>query len=78
MEVGKRKRVDSLGKMLVIFGVVIALVGAALWWFGRGGGGALLPGDIVIERKNVRFYFPVVTCLVLSLVLSLVAWLLRR
>jgi len=68
---------DSLGKSLVLFGLVIAAIGAALWIFGRGGGG-FLPGDIVIEKKNVRFYFPVVTCLVISLVLSLIAWLTRR
>ena len=68
---------DSLGKSLVVLGVVITLVGALVWLLGRHGGG-LLPGDIVVERKNVRFYFPVVTCLVLSVVLSVIAWLFRR
>ena len=68
---------DSLGKNLVLIGLVIAAVGAALWLFGRSGGG-LLPGDIVVEKKNVRFYFPIVTCLVISLVLSAIAWLMRR
>ncbi len=68
---------DTLGKNLVIIGLLLALVGAALWVFGRHGGG-LLPGDIVVERKNFRFYFPVVTCLVVSAVLSLLAWLLRK
>jgi hypothetical protein len=69
--------VDSLGKNLVIIGLLLATIGGALWLFGRHGGG-LLPGDIVVERKNVRFYFPVVTCLVVSAVLSLLAWLFRR
>lgn len=68
---------ESMGKMLVVFGLVIALVGVAVWVFGRSGGG-LLPGDIVIEKKNVRFYFPIVTCIVVSVVLSLIAWLMRR
>jgi hypothetical protein len=68
---------DSLGKNLVLIGLLLAAVGGVLWAFGRHGGG-FLPGDIVIERKNVRFYFPVVTCLVVSAVLSLLAWLLRR
>lgn len=68
---------DSLGKTLVVVGLTIAAVGAALWLFGRSGGG-FLPGDIVVERRNVRFYFPIVTCLVISAVLTLVAWLLRR
>jgi hypothetical protein len=68
---------DSLGRNLVVIGLLIAVAGAVLWVFGRHGGG-LLPGDIVVERKNVRFYFPVVTCLVVSAVLSLVSWWLRR
>lgn len=68
---------DALGKNLVVMGLVLAAVGAALWFFGRHGG-AFLPGDIVVERKNFRFYFPVVTCVVVSLVLSAIAWLLRR
>jgi hypothetical protein len=53
------------------------VIGALLWVFGRGAS-ALLPGDIVIEKKNVRFVFPAVTCLVASLGLSLLAWLFRR
>jgi hypothetical protein len=69
--------VDSLGKTLVAVGLTIAVVGAVLWVLGRNTGG-VLPGDIVIERKNFRFYFPIVTCLVVSAVLSLLAWLLRR
>ena len=74
---GKHFRVDSLGKSLVVVGLIIAALGALLWLFGRGGGD-LLPGDIVLEKKNVRIYFPIVTCLVISLVLSLIAWLFRR
>lgn len=69
--------VDSLGKNLVVIGLLLAAVGAALWLFGRAGGG-FLPGDIVVEKRNVRFYFPVVTCLVVSVVLSVIAWLIRR
>lgn len=68
---------DNIGKILVVAGLLVAAVGAALWIFGRSGG-ALLPGDIVIERKTFRFYFPIVTCLVVSVALSLIAWLMRR
>ena len=68
---------ESLGKTLFVLGLGIALVGAAFWLFARAGGG-FLPGDIVVEKKNVKFYFPIVTCLLLSVVVSLVAWLLRR
>jgi hypothetical protein len=68
---------ESMGKLMIYAGLVIALVGVAVWFFGRSGGG-FLPGDIVVERKNVRFYFPIVTCIAVSVVLSLVAWLMRR
>jgi hypothetical protein len=68
---------SGFGWLLVIGGLVIAGIG--LIWvlvpnlprLGR------LPGDIVIERGNCRFYFPVVTCIVISVVLSLVTWLIR-
>ena len=73
----KYSDVESIGRTLLVIGLVIAAVGALLWLFGRSGGG-FLPGDIVVERKNVRFYFPIVTCLVISLVLTLIAWLMRR
>jgi hypothetical protein len=68
---------DSLGKTLIVVGLVIAGVGAALWLLGRSGW-SWLPGDIVVEKKNVRFVFPIVTCLVVSVVLSVIAWLMRR
>lgn len=76
-EFAETDRVETLGKTLLWAGLILALAGAALWWFGRSSGG-FLPGDILIEKRNVRFYFPVVTCIVSSVVLSLVAWLLRR
>ncbi len=68
---------DALGRNLVVIGLLLAAVGAVLWLVGRHGGG-LLPGDIVIGRRSVRFYFPVVSCLVVSVVLSLLAWWWRR
>jgi hypothetical protein len=48
-----------------------------VWFFGRSGG-AFLPGDIVVQRKHGTFYFPIVTCLVVSVVLSVMFWLMRR
>ena len=57
---------------LLITGVgVIWLWGSSLFWFGR------LPGDIVIEREQFRFYFPLATCILLSLLLSAVLWIVR-
>jgi Protein of unknown function (DUF2905) len=69
---------NEFGKILVVVGLGIALAGLLLWsgvgrgWFGR------LPGDIHYSRGNVNFYFPLATCLLLSIVLSLLLWLFRR
>ena len=60
----------DLGRMLAIFGGVMMLVGLALWagvgagWLGR------LPGDIRIERGHTAFYFPIVTCIIISIVVT--------
>jgi hypothetical protein len=68
---------NSLGWAVVILGLTVA--GFGLIWvllpnFPRPG---RLPGDIVIEGKNSRFYFPIVTCLLISVVLSVIAWIIR-
>jgi uncharacterized membrane protein YidH (DUF202 family) len=61
----------ELGKFIVMIGVITTLVGLVMWsglapkWLGR------LPGDIRIEREHSAFYFPIVTCIVISIVLSL-------
>ena len=66
----------QLGRFLVIVGVLLVAVGlllmagAKLPFFNLG----RLPGDIAYKGKNVQFYFPIVTCLVLSVVLTLVFW----
>jgi hypothetical protein len=70
--------VNEIGKVLVVAGVVLAIVGGLLWsGFGRGWLGRL-PGDIHYTRGNVSFYFPLVTSILLSVVLSAVVWLLRK
>ncbi|MGZ4967449.1 MAG: DUF2905 domain-containing protein [Chthoniobacterales bacterium] len=67
----------EIGKLLVIGGIVMTLLGLALWsgygsWLGK------LPGDIRIERGNGGFYFPIVTCIIISIVVSLLMALFRR
>jgi hypothetical protein len=70
--------VRELGKFVVVIGVVTTLVGLVMWsgfapkWLGR------LPGDIRIERGDSAFYFPIVTCIILSIVLSLLLSIFRR
>ena len=66
-----------LGPILVLLGVALAVVGLLVWtgalsWFGR------LPGDVRVERANVRFYFPITSMILISLALTLLLNLLRR
>lgn len=68
---------ERLGKSLLVCGLLLAAVGAGIAWLGRSDG-KLLPGDFVMERRNIRFYFPLATCLIISLALSVVAWFSRR
>jgi len=70
--------VQDVGKLLFITGLVLTVIGAVLWKTGGLGGLGRLPGDIVIEKGNSSFYFPIVTCILISLVLTLLAWLFRR
>ncbi|MFA9479879.1 DUF2905 domain-containing protein [Phycisphaerales bacterium AB-hyl4] len=64
----------TTGKILLTIGCVLIVVGGAVWLAGRLGFRGL-PGDIVYEADGVRVYFPLVTCLVLSAVATLVVWL---
>ncbi len=64
-------------RALIIIGLAVAAVGLAWPWLSRLGLGRL-PGDIRIETENGVFYLPLVTCLVISVVLSLLLWLIRR
>ena len=69
---------NEVGKLLFISGLILAVVGLLLWsgigrgWLGR------LPGDLHYSRGNFTFFFPIVTCVVLSLLLTLILWLFRK
>jgi hypothetical protein len=68
----------ELGKVLVALGLLIALVGLVLWTgFGRGWLGQL-PGDIRLSRGNTHFFFPLATCLAISVIASLLLWWFRK
>lgn len=62
---------------MVVLGIVLVVLGLAMPWLGKLGLGRL-PGDILVERENFTFYFPIATSLLISLVLSLLLWLLGR
>ncbi len=69
---------SDLGRFLIIIGAIMVLVGVVLYlspkipWLGR------LPGDIVIKRQNFTFYFPLGTCILLSIILTLILYLFRK
>ena len=62
---------------LIAIGILLVAVGLSWPWLTRLGLGRL-PGDIVVERGGFGFYFPIVTCLIVSAVLSFILWLLNR
>lgn len=69
---------NELGKLLVVVGLVLVVAGVLLWsglgrdWLGR------LPGDVHYSRGNFTFYFPLMTCVLVSVVLTLILWLLKK
>jgi hypothetical protein len=66
-----------MARFLIVLGLAILLIGLLWPYLARIGLGRL-PGDIVIQRDNVTFYFPLMTCLLLSLLFSLVFWVVNR
>ena len=69
---------SGLGKILIIFGIAMAGIGILLVlapkipWLGK------LPGDILVEKDNFHFYFPLTTCIIISIILTLLFYLFRR
>ena len=69
---------NEIGKNLMVLGLLIAGLGALLWsgigkgWFGK------LPGDIHYTKGNFSFYFPIVTCILVSVILTFILWLFRK
>ena len=69
---------NDIGKILIAVGLLLAAVGLFLTLGGRLNFIGKLPGDIRIERDNFSFFFPLGTCLLISMLLSLILWLFRR
>lgn len=67
-----------MGKMLIVMGIVLIIlgiiitVGPKIPWIGR------LPGDIIIKKEHFSFYFPITSCIIISIVLTLLFYLLRK
>ena len=66
-----------MSRILIIIGLILLAAGLLWPWIQKAGLGRL-PGDIVIERENFRFYLPVTTMIIVSVVISLILWLLRK
>jgi Protein of unknown function (DUF2905) len=70
--------IQYIGKFLIVFGILIVVLGGLLLlsgkipWIGR------LPGDIIIHRKNLTFYFPLATSILLSAILTLIFWVIGK
>ena len=68
----------SLGKSLIVIGLIIAAIGVLLTLAGRIPWIGRLPGDIYIKKENFTFYFPLATSIIVSILLTLILWLFRR
>jgi hypothetical protein len=69
---------QGLGKSLIVFGLIIAAVGVVLTFAGKIPWLGRLPGDIYVKRDNFTFYFPLATSILISVIISLILWLLRK
>jgi uncharacterized protein HemY len=68
----------GLGKTLILLGIVLVIVGLFFSFGGRIPWLGQLPGDIYIQRERYSFYFPLTTCIVISVIITIVLYLLRR
>ena len=69
---------NELGKVLIVTGILFVAIGLLLTFGGKLNFIGKLPGDLRIERENFSFFFPLGTCLLISLLLSLIFWIFRR
>ncbi|ALS28350.1 DUF2905 domain-containing protein [Paenibacillus cisolokensis] len=69
---------SDMPKLLIALGVILIVVGVIWMIGGRWLPFGRLPGDIVVEKENMRFYFPIVTCIIVSVVLSLIGFVVNR
>jgi hypothetical protein len=70
--------IQHIGKLLLLLGIILAAIGALILLAGKVSWIGRLPGDILIQKKNVTFYFPLATSILVSIVLTLLFWLMGR
>lgn len=66
-----------MSRTLIIIGIIIVIIGVLWPWIQKMNLGRL-PGDILVEKDNFKFYFPIVTSIVISIVLTIIFWLFRK
>jgi len=70
---------QAFGKYFILFGIIFVAVGVILYFFGNYLGWlGKLPGDVRVERENFRFYFPITTMIVISLILTIIINIIRK
>lgn len=69
---------NELGKSIIFIGILLIIVGVMMTMAGKIPGVGKLPGDIMIKKENFSFYFPITTCILLSIILSAVMYLLGK
>lgn len=68
----------SFGKILIVIGIITVLIGLLFMFGSKIPFVGRLPGDIAIQKKNFGFYFPITTCIVISIIISFILWLFGR
>lgn len=69
---------DSMGKTLMMFGIILLVIGAIFYFGGKFGSFGRLPGDIHVERENFSFHFPIVTSIIVSIIATILLNLFTR
>lgn len=69
---------QEIGRLIFVVGLLLTACGFFLWKLAGKLPFGKLPGDIAIQKENFSFYFPITTCIAISVILSLIMWLLRR
>ncbi|MFN3533063.1 MAG: DUF2905 domain-containing protein [Candidatus Brocadia sp.] len=69
---------SAFGKILIGLGIIMIIIGGLFMLGGKIPFIGRLPGDIAIQKKNFSFYFPITTCIIISIIFSLIMWLLSR
>jgi hypothetical protein len=68
----------EIGKLLLILGIILSIIGLIFIFGSKVPGLGRLPGDIFIKKENVTFFFPIVTCILISIIVTLILSLFRR